>query len=115
MPTAPKSISIQDLSGAVGKAVSAAKLKLPPLAGPFAYINPGIICGLIIFEEFEKLQGAQQLASTIAKHVSDQAGINLPPVVQNGAVGAPAVGGAPKLPNHIICGFKHDPQFNVHF
>jgi hypothetical protein len=115
MPT-PKSLSIQDLSGAVGKAVSTAKLKLPPVSGPFAYINPGIICGLIIFEELEKIGGAQQIAASIAKQASDHAGVSMPPVVQEGAIGAPSVAGTPNLlPRHVILGFKAGPDFNVHF
>jgi hypothetical protein len=41
----------------------------------------------------------------------------MPPVVQEGAAGAPAVAGAPSvlLPNHIICGFKPEPQFGIRF
>ena len=116
MPS-PKSLSIQDLSGAVNKAVSAAKLKVPPVAGPYAYINPGIICGLIIFEKLAQVGEAQQIAASIAKQASELAGVNMPPVVQEGAAGAPAVAGAPSvlLPNHIICGFKPEPQFGVRF
>jgi hypothetical protein len=115
MPT-PKSLSIQELSGAVGKAVSAAKLKLPPVTGPFAYINPGIICGLVIFEELAKINGAQQMAASIAKQASEHAGVNMPPVVQEGAVGGPAGAAAPNvLPRHIILGFIPDPQFGIRF
>ncbi len=115
MPT-PKSLSIQELSGAVGKAVSAARLKLPPLAGPYAYINPGIICGLVIFEELAKINEAQQIATSIAKQASDHAGVNMPPVVQEGAAGGPAGAAAPNaLPRHVILGFKADPQFGIRF
>jgi hypothetical protein len=44
----PKSISVQQLSGAVHKAV--ANVKVPAgTAGPYTYINPGVICGLIYY------------------------------------------------------------------
>jgi hypothetical protein len=111
---APKSLSIQDLSGAVNKAVTAAKLKVPPASGPFAYINPPIICGIIWFE---RVPEAQQIATSIAKQVSEHVGVTMPPLVQEGAAGAQAAGGASTLlpPNHIICGFKPEPQFGVRF
>jgi hypothetical protein len=111
----PKSLSIQDLSGAVGKAVTAAKLKVPPASGPFAYINPGIICGLIIFEKLAQVGEAQQIAASIAKQASELTGVTMPPVVQEGAAGAQAVAGAVFPPNHIICGFRPDPQFGIRF
>jgi hypothetical protein len=114
MPTAPKSLSIQDLSGAVNKAVSALKVKIPPASGPFAYINPGIICGLIVYE---KLAEAQQIAASIAKEASALAGVTMPPVVQGGAVGAPdtVTKPIPLPPGHIICGFIPEPQFGIRF
>ena len=111
MSTAPKSLSIQDLSGAVNKAVTAAKLKIPAASGPFAYINPGIICGIILYE---RLAEAQQLAASIAKQASELAGVTMAPVVQEGAVGEQAAG--IKLPpNHIICGFKPELTFGIRF
>jgi hypothetical protein len=116
MPSTPKSLSIQDLSGAVGKAVTAAKLKVPPASGPFAYINPGIICGFIIFENLAQVGGAQQIAASIAKQASELAGVTMPPVVQEGAVGAQAAGAKSVLPpHHIICGFIPDPEFGIRF
>jgi hypothetical protein len=116
MPSTPKSLSIQELSGAVGKAVTAAKLKVPPVSGPFAYINPGIICGLIIFEKLAQVGGAQQIAASIAKQASELAGVTMPPVVQDGAIGTQAAG-TPNLlpPNHVICVFKPEPQFGIRF
>lgn len=116
MASTPKSLSIQDLSGAVHKAVTAAKLKLPPPAGPFAYINPGLICGLIYFESLAQVTGAQQIAASIAKQVSDHTGVTVPPVVQEGSAGAQAAAAAPALPpHHVILGYKADPNVNVHF
>jgi hypothetical protein len=112
----PKSLSIHELSGAVGKAVIAAKLKVPPASGPFAYINPGIICGLIIFEKLAQIGEAQQIAASIAKQASELAGVTMPPVVQEGAIGAQAAGTTGLLPpNHVICGFKPMPQFGIRF
>jgi hypothetical protein len=117
MATAPKSLSIQDLTGAVNKAVAASKLKVPPAAGPFAYIHPPIICGFILFEELAQAGEAQQLAATIAKQASELAGVTMPPVVQQGAAGAQASGTTPipLPPNHIICGFKPEPTFGIRF
>jgi hypothetical protein len=116
MATAPKSLSIQDLSGAVSKAVSAANLKIPPTSGPFAYINPAIICGFILYERLIQAGEAQQLAASIAKQASELAGVTMPPVVQEGAAGAQASGAATLLPpNHIICGFKPEPTFGIRF
>jgi hypothetical protein len=115
MATAPKSLSIQDLAGAVNKAVSA--VKIPPASGPFAYINPGIICGIILYERLAQAAEAQQLAAAIAKQASAIAGVTMAPVVQEGAAGAQASGAAPSLlpPNHIICGFKPEPTFGIRF
>ena len=117
MASTPKSISIQDLSGAVHKAVAAAKLKLPPTAGPFVSINPGLICGLIYFESLAQVTGAQQIASSIAKQVSEHSGVHVAPVVQEAGGGAQASGAAAPalIPHHVILGYKPDPNFNVHF
>ncbi|HEY6414492.1 MAG TPA: hypothetical protein VIX42_12450 [Edaphobacter sp.] len=111
-----KSLSIHDLAGAVHKAVSAANLKVPPAAGPYAYIHPPIICGIIYFESIEQ-KGAQEVAATIAKHASEQLGATVAPVVQQGAAqGAKEGGGAAALlPNHVILGYKPGPEFNVRF
>ncbi len=116
MATAPKSLSIQELAGAVNKAVSAAKVKIPPASGPFAYINPGIICGLIIYERVALPIEAQQIAASIAKQASEIAGVTMPPIVQEGA-GTQAAAGTniPLPPHHIICGFKPDPQLGIRF
>ena len=111
MATTPKSISIQDLSGAVHKAVSG--VKLPPPAGPYVYINPGLICGFIYLESLAKITGAQQIASNVAKQVSEHLGVTVAPVVQESAAGAQAAGAA--LPPHVILGYKAGPEFNVHF
>jgi hypothetical protein len=113
----PKSISIQDLSGAVHKAITDAKLKLPPPAGPFVSINPGFICGFILFENLPQITGAQQIASSIAKHVSEHSGVTVAPVVQEAGGGAQATGAASPalIPRHVILGYKADPTFNVHF
>jgi len=116
MPSA-KTLSLQDLSGAVNKAVSAAKLKVPPVSGPYVYINPGIICGFIIFETLAQVGEAKQIAASIAKQASELTGVNMPPVVQEGVAGAQAVAGASAVfpPNHIICGFKPEPQSSLRF
>ncbi|MGD0445292.1 MAG: hypothetical protein ABSA39_15255 [Edaphobacter sp.] len=116
MATAPKSLSIQDLSGAVHQAIAAAKLKIPPPAGPFVWINPAIICGFILYEKLLQAGEAQELAASIAKQASGLAGVTMAPVVQEGAAGAQASGATPHLaPNHIICGFKPGPDFAVRF
>jgi hypothetical protein len=116
MPS-PKTLSLQDLSGAVNKAVSAAKLKVPPVSGPYVYINPGIICGFIIFETLAQVGEAKQIAASIAKQASELTGVSMPPIVQEGVAGAQAVAGAPIgfPPNHIICGFKPEPQSSLRF
>jgi hypothetical protein len=112
----PKSLSMQDLSGAVHKAVSAANLKLPPAAGPYVYIHPPIICGIIYFESIEQ-KGAHELAATIAKQASEHLGTTVAPIVQHGAAqGAKEGGGAAALPpNHVILGYRPGPEFNVRF
>jgi hypothetical protein len=48
MATRPKSISIKEFSGAVGGAVARLKIQPSPESGPWFYINPGIVCGLIV-------------------------------------------------------------------
>ena len=111
MASTPKSISIHDLSGAVHKAVSG--VKLPPAAGPYLYVNPGLICGLIYLENLAQITGAQQIASNIAKQVSEHIGVTVAPVVQEGAAGGQA---APALiPHHVILGYKAGPEVNVRF
>ena len=117
MASTPKSISLQDLSGAVHKAVSAANLKLPPAAGPFVYINPPIICGIIYFESIEQIKGAQELAANIAKQASVHLGTTVAPIIQQGAAQNAKEGGKADalLPNHVIMGYKPEPEFNVRF
>jgi|HubBroStandDraft_4_1064222.scaffolds.fasta_scaffold836562_1 hypothetical protein len=111
---APKSLSIQDLSSAVHRAVTTAKLKLPPEEGPFAYINPSIICGIWFERQIPEIQ---QIADSIAKQVSEHVGVTMAPVVQGGAAGEQAAGGtSPALrPKNVLCGFKPGPNLAVHF
>jgi hypothetical protein len=112
--SAAKSISIQQLSGAVHKAVS--NVKVPATAkaaGPLAYINPGLICGLIYYGPIAEFPEAKTIAASIATEISTHAGQTLAPVVQESAVGAQAAA-TPHLPPHIILGFQIK-NLAVHF
>lgn len=113
-PKAPKSISVHQLSGAVQKAV--ANVKAPAgAAGPYAYINPGIICGIIWYGPGVEFEGAANVANTIAAAASQHLGQNVAGTVQtSAAIGAQAaVGHLP--PKYIICGFKLPPEAHVLF
>lgn len=110
MATRPQSVSIKDLSGAVNSALGNLKVKPAPEEGPWFYINPGIICGLIFVGPAVE---AQSLAASIAKSVSPLAGATLTPIVQQAAVGTGAAAPAALPPGHVICGFKHDLQIGV--
>lgn len=103
MATRPKSISIQELSGAVTGSLARLKVQPSPENGPWFFINPGIICGLIFNGPSVE---AQNLAASIAKELSPLAGGPLAPVVQQAATGEAASALIP--PNHVICGFKHE-------
>lgn len=112
MATPPKSISIQQLSGAVHKAI--ATVKVPPKTeGPWAYINPGVICGIIYYGPATEFPEAQTIAASIATAVSAHSGQTLAPIVQGAAAGAQAAA-SPHLPPHIILGFKPE-NLAVHF
>ena len=118
MASTPKSIAIKDLSGAVHNAVSALKLKPPPEAGPFVYINPGLICGLIYIGPLVEFTGAQQIAASVAQHVSNETGLKVDPVVQEAGPGASAAAGAPPSAfpvRHVIMGYKPVPETTVRF
>jgi hypothetical protein len=108
MATRPKSISIKEFSGAVGGAVARLKIQPSPENGPWFYINPGIICGLIFNGPVVE---AQNLAATIAKDLSPMAGGTLAPIVEQVGAGAAAATLIP--PGHVICGFKHDLQISA--
>jgi hypothetical protein len=108
----PKSISVQQLSGAVQKAVLSIKAPPPKTAGPWAYINPGLICG-IIWGPIVEFPEARGVAETITATASQHFGQTLEPVVQQAAAGVGAV--AHLAPNHIICGFKLPPDLGVFF
>ena len=106
----PKSITVQQLSGAVHKA--AANVKVPPgTTGPYAYINPGIICGIIYYGPGVEFEGANTVASAIAASASEHIG-QVPGAVQtSAAIGAAASGHL--APKYIICGFKLPPDAHV--
>ena len=108
----PKSISVQQLSGAVHKAVT--NVKVPAgTTGPYAYINPGIICGIIYYGPGIELPAAHTLANTIAAASSEHIGQTLAGDVQSSAAGA-NIAGLPHL-KYIICGFKLPPEAHVLF
>jgi len=110
--SATKSISIQQLSGAVHKAVT--NVKVPPKsAGPLAYINPGVICGIIYYGPAVEFPEAKTVAAAIATEISGHAGQTLAPVVQENAVAGQGAA-APHLPPHIILGFQIK-NLAVHF
>jgi len=109
MSARPKSISIKQLSGAVESAVANLKVKPEPDAGPWFYIRPGIICGLLY--EGSAIE-AQALAAAIAKGVSAEAGVTLTPVVEEaGALETAQAAAIPGRP--VLLGYKH--QLQVHF
>jgi hypothetical protein len=105
MATRPKSISIKEFSEAVGGAVARLKIQPSPENGPWFYINPGIICGLIFNGPIVE---AQNLAATIAKDLSPMAGGPLAPIVEPAGAGTPGAAAAFIPPGHVICGFKHE-------
>ena len=106
MPTHPKSISINELSGAVNKALERLKIELSPDTGPWPWINPNppIINGLLYRGP---LAEANQLANAIAKEVTQVLGTPMTPVVQEGAEATEAVRAA-LPPRHVILGLKFD-------
>jgi hypothetical protein len=108
----PKTISVQQLSGAVKKA--AASVKVPAgTSGPYAYINPAVICGLIYYGPDVEFDGASTLANTIAASASEHLG-QVTGIVQTSAgvgAGAGAVGNL--APKYILCGFKPGPDAHV--
>jgi hypothetical protein len=104
----PKSISVQQLSGAVHKAV--ANVKVPAgTSGPYAYINPAIICGLIYYGPDVEFDGASTLANAIAASASEHLG-QVSGIVQTSAA---AGAGANLAPKYILCGFKPGPDAHV--
>ena len=108
----PKSISVQQLSGAVHKAV--ANVKVPAgTDGPYTYINPGVICGLIYYGPGVEFDGASTLANAIAASASEHLVKVAGTVQTSAAIGAAA--GANLAPKYIICGFKLPPEAHVHF
>lgn len=109
MSSRPKSISIKQLSGAVQSAVANLKVKPEPDGGPWYYIRPGIICGLLFDGSAAE---AQALAASIAKGVSAEAGVTLAPVVEEvGAVEQTQTAATPGRP--VLLGYRH--QLQVHF
>jgi hypothetical protein len=114
MPTTPKPLSIQDLSGAVRSAV--AKIKVPPNTGPYLYINPGILCGFILALEREQLGQANEIAASVAKQVSTHIGATVAPVVQEAGVQAATEHAIKGIkPGHIIMGYAPRPQDFITF
>jgi hypothetical protein len=115
MSTTPKSLSLQDLTSAVHSAVSKLKTKPPATAGPYLYINPGIICGIIYVGRLDGIPEAQQIASTIAKQVSAHTGVTVAPIVEEAAARA-ATDHPSKLlpPGHVILGYKPSPESLIH-
>jgi hypothetical protein len=108
----PKSITVQQLSGAVHKAV--ANVKVPAgTSGPYAYINPAVICGLIYSGTDVEFDGASALANAIAASASEHLG-QVAGIVQTSAAAGAAVS-ANLAPKYIICGFKPGPDAHVHY
>jgi hypothetical protein len=106
----PKSISVHQLAGAVHKAVS--NVKVPAgTSGPYAYINPGIICGIIYYGPGVEFEGANTVASAIAASASEHIGKVGGTVQTSEAIGAAASGHL--APKYIICGFKLPPDAHV--
>ncbi|HTZ89341.1 MAG TPA: hypothetical protein VMA71_03320 [Alloacidobacterium sp.] len=113
MTTPPKSVTVHQLSGAVQKAV--ANVKVPAgTTGPDAYINPGIICGIIYYGPGVAFAGAETIAKTIATTASEHLGQTVAGEVQTSAAGAQAAVGH-LAPKYIICGFKLPPDGHVLF
>lgn len=109
MTTSPKSISIHELSSAVHKAVESVKIKPTPESGPWPYINPGVLVGLMYNGPVVQ---AQAIADSIAKQVSQHLGVPVTPVVQEGGAGAQGAKAALPL-QHVVLGYKADSL--VHF
>jgi|HubBroStandDraft_6_1064221.scaffolds.fasta_scaffold2329431_2 hypothetical protein len=109
MATRPKSISIHELSSAVNKAVESVKIKPTPESGPWIYINPGVLCGLIYNGP---LVEANPIANSIAKQVSQHLGTTVAPVVQESGVDAHVAKLA--LPHKpVILGYQHESFVNL--
>ena len=109
----PKSISVNDLAGAVHKAV--AKVKPPAgTTGPYAYIDPGLICGIIYYGPGVEFEGANTIANSIAASASEHLG-QVTGIVQTSAgLGAQAAT-AHIAPKYLLCGFKPHPDQFVHY
>lgn len=106
----PKSITVQQLSGAVHKAV--ASVKVPAgTTGPYAYINPGIICGIIYYGPGVEFDGANTVANAIAASASEHIGQVAGTIQTSAAIGAAASGHL--QPKYLICGFKLPPDAHV--
>jgi hypothetical protein len=93
-------------------------VKPPPEAGPYVYVQPGLICGLTYGGPLVELTGAQQVATSIAEHVSKETGITVAPFVEEGGAGAQARSKAVPsvLPiRHVVLGYKPVPEFSVKF
>lgn len=97
----PKSISIGELHTAVTGALRTINVSPHPEGGPWPYIHPPIIVGIIIRPGTIDLNGA---AEAIARQVSKDTGDKVTPIVQKEA-GADA---AQLLPGHVILGFRPD-------
>ena len=109
----PKSISVNDLAGAVHKAVATVK---PPAgtSGPYAYINPGLICGIIYYGPGLEFEGANTIANTIAQSASAHLGQVTGIVQTSAAIGAQAAT-AHVAPKYLLCGFKLPPDAHVRY
>lgn len=110
MANRPKSISIHELSGAVNKALEAAKIKPTLENGPWPYINPAVLIGLIYVGPVAE---ARNIAASIAKNVSEQIGSQVAPVVEEGGVGTGAAVAKLALPQHVVLGYRHENL--IHF
>jgi hypothetical protein len=116
MATPSKSLSLQDLSGAVRSAVANLKAPPPAEAGPYAYINPSLICGIWYAGRLAQITDAHTIATAIAKQVSAHLGVTVAPVVQEAATEAVAEHGASLLPpHHVICGYRPVPESFLRF
>jgi hypothetical protein len=109
----PKSISVSDLAGAVHKAVANVK---PPAGtnGPYAYINPGLICGIIYYGPGVEFEGASTIANAIAASASEHLGQVTGIVQTSAALGAQAAT-AHIAPKYLLCGFKTGPDAHVRY
>jgi len=110
MSNRPKSISIHQLSTAVKNSIGRLKVKPQPHEGPWFYIDPGVICGLIYVGPAAE---AQALAASIAKEVSTESGVQLTPVVEQTGAGAKAMDAAAFPHGPVILGYKHDLQVHA--